>query len=117
MNDVPDEDPAMRKASQHTDLASHLYMRAGARYIHAGGTSLGFLPAFRDKETHETHLSVDADGNVSAVHLLDGIPEYWVTERDTHGRIIALKEGIAAGYLRSGLFYTRSELAAMPFDG
>lgn len=106
----------MNRASQHTDSASQLYVRARAQHIPSGGTVLGFLPAFRDVETHETHLSVDADGAVAAVHLLDGIPEHWVTERDARGRITALQEGIVAGYLRFGEFYSRSELSSMPFD-
>lgn len=106
----------MNRTSQHIDPISTLHMHARVQHISSGGMVLGFLPAFRDVETYETHLSVNADGSPAAVHLLDRIPGHWVTERDGQGRVVALKEGIVAGYIRSGQFLTRSELALMPFD-
>ena len=77
---------------------------------------LGFLPAFRDVGTEEVHLSVNADGSPAAVHVLDHLPDHWVIERDQAGRIMALKEGIIAGFMRHARFFTRSELAHLPWD-
>lgn len=83
----------------------------------AGAAILGFLPAFRDLDSQETHLSVNQDGSLSAVHLLDSLPDHWVVERDEEGRITALKDGIIAGFMRHGRFFTRTELARLPWDG
>jgi len=83
----------------------------------AGAAILGFLPAFRDVSTHETHLSINVDGSLAAVHLLDNLPDHWVVERDEEGRICALKEGIIAGFMRHGHFFTRAQLARLPWDG
>ena len=83
----------------------------------AGAAVIGFLPAFQDRDTEEVHLSVNEDGSLAAVHLLDNLPDHWVVERDTLGRITALKEGIVAGFMRQGRFFTRSELSRLPCDG
>lgn len=76
----------------------------------------GFLPAFQDQETGETHLSLTSHGTIAPVHLLEGLPSKWVAERDLRGRVAALKAGIVAGFMRDGRFYTRQELAARPLD-
>lgn len=103
---------------------SHLEQHAGAQYapyreipeMKAGGAVLGFLPAFKDLHTHETHLSVNEDGSLALIHLLDGLPNHWVVERDEQGRITALKDGIVAGFMRQGRFFTRSQLAQLRWD-
>ncbi len=76
--------------------------------------AFGFLPAFRDIETGETHLSVNEDGTVSPIHLMDCVPEYWVSESDDLGRAISLKESIIAGFVRHGRFYGHAELLQYP---
>lgn len=81
-----------------------------------GAAVLGFMPAFRDVDTEEVHLSVNEDGSPAAVHVLDHLPDHWVTERDQAGRIMALKEGIIAGFMRHARFFTRAELARLPWD-
>ena len=44
------------------------------RIAEAAGTArLSLLPAFQDRETGETHLSVDAQGRPASVHLIDGL--------------------------------------------
>ena len=48
------------------------------------------------------------------MHLLDGLPEEWVVQRDTTGRVSAIKDTVIAGFLRNGLFYTREQAAAAP---
>jgi hypothetical protein len=81
-----------------------------------GAALLGFLPAFRDLETDEVHLSVNENGKLATVHLLDNLPDHWVIERDEVGRITALKEGIIAGFMRHERFFTRSDLAQLRWD-
>lgn len=76
----------------------------------------GFLPAFRDLDTGETHLSTNTDGSLAPVHLLDGIPDAWVLERDLHGRVIALRESVIAGYLRGERFFTHRQVQGELLD-
>lgn len=76
--------------------------------------SFGFLPAFRDTETGETHLSSNDDGSISPIHLLDRVPSHWVSECDDLGRIISLKDTIIAGFVRQGRFYGHAELLHCP---
>lgn len=83
----------------------------------SGDPTLGFLPAFQDIYTQEVHLSVNANGSPSHIHVLDHLPDHWVMERDANGQIAALKEGIIAGFMRLGRFYTRADLANLPWDG
>jgi hypothetical protein len=82
---------------------------------HVGGSvfnaaGFGFMPAFMDIQTSETHLSTYLSGDVAAIHILDGLPRYWVAEWGTDGRASALKLGIVAGFIRSGRFYTLNEI-------
>lgn len=76
--------------------------------------SFGFLPAFRDVHTGETHLSINQDGSVSPIHLIDGVPSHWICECDELGRTISLKEGIVPGFVRYGRFYGHAELLEYP---
>lgn len=85
--------------------------RAG---IHSVG--FGFLPAFRDLLTGETHLSTNTDGTLAPIHLLDGIPDVWVKERDAQGRVIALRESVIAGYLRGERFFTHRQVQTEILD-
>jgi hypothetical protein len=47
------------------------------------------------------------------MHILDGVPNEWVTERDGSGRIAAVKSSIVAGFVRNGIFYTREEASSL----
>lgn len=85
-------------------------------HITASPALSGFLPAFLDLDTDEIHLSVDEHGNVADRHLLDNLPNHWVSERDKAGRITALKDQIIAGFMRQERFYTRAQLARLPWD-
>ncbi|RMG56615.1 MAG: hypothetical protein D6717_06300 [Gammaproteobacteria bacterium] len=78
--------------------------------------AFGFLPAFRDLQSGETHLCVDAHGRPARMHLLDGLPRHWAEEFDAEGRITALHEHIMAGFLRQGRFHTLDELRLMRDD-
>ena len=45
------------------------------------------------------------------MHLLDGLPEHWVAERDPEGRVTRARTGVVSGFLRDGRFYTRDQAA------
>ena len=84
--------------------------------ISVNNASLNFRPAFQDAATGETHLSMTRDGCPATIHLLDGLPDIWVIQRDPDGRVISVKDSIIAGFLREGRFYTRAELSARRLD-
>jgi hypothetical protein len=72
--------------------------------------SFGFMPAFMDVDTSETHLSSLENGEPTAIHILDGLPRKWVSEWDDQGKPMALQSGVIAGFMRAGVFYTLSEI-------
>ena len=74
--------------------------------------SSGFRPAFHDLASGLTALARFADGRPAPMHLLDGLPEEWVVQRDATGRVCAIKDSVIAGFVRNGLFFTREQAAA-----
>src|SRR6266446_4031456 len=67
-----------------------------AHYRGTGGVSennrsLGFQPAFIDRETEIVHLSRFPDGRLAPCHLLDGLPPELVLARDEQGRVARVK--------------------------
>lgn len=72
--------------------------------------SFGFMPAFKSLKDQQVHLSIDYQGTLSVMHLFDGLPDYWIKERDELGAAITLKSDIIAGFMRNAEFYTLSEL-------
>jgi hypothetical protein len=105
------------ETSMLTLSTQYLQLEAAA-HRGTGGVScenrtLGFRPAFRDTETGETYPSRFADGRPAPFHLLDGLPEHLVLARDRYGRDSRVIGTIIAGFLRDGIFYTRSEAAAL----
>jgi len=86
------------------------------RFLGTGGRSqenrgAGFHPAFLDTETRHVYPSRLRHGGYAPIHLLDGLPEQLVVERDANGRAAAVKAGVVAGFARDGRFYTREEAA------
>jgi hypothetical protein len=85
-------------------------------YHGSGGTSqengsFCFCPAFYDVDTGVVYLSRFADGKIAPMHLLDGLPQEVVTQRTAEGKVKAVKSSVAAGFVRSGRFYTREQAA------
>ena len=72
--------------------------------------SFGFMPAFMQVNTRETHLAAYCDGRPAVMHILDGVPDYWVDVWGHDGRALSLKAGIVAGYMRTGHFYTLHDI-------
>ncbi len=72
--------------------------------------SFGFMPAFKNLKDQQIHLSKDRNGELSVMHLFDGLPDKWVKEKDVQGRALTLKSEIIAGFMRNAEFYTLSEI-------
>ena len=75
--------------------------------------SRGFRPAFMDLDTHAVYDSCFADGTPAPIHLLDGLPDEVVLNRDAAGRVRAAKASIVAGFVLDARFYTRQEAAGV----
>lgn len=71
----------------------------------------GFLPAFCDTLTGRAELSRFESGAPAPLHLLDGLPEEWVVERNASGAVVSIKSTVVTGFVRDGCFYTREEAA------
>lgn len=73
----------------------------------------GFLPAFRDIDSGRVEIPRLENGDPAPMHLLCGLPDEWVADRDEHGRIVAVRDSVVAGFVRDGVFYTREEAARL----
>ncbi len=71
----------------------------------------GFIPGYFDRHSGLSVISRFADGRPAPVHVLDGLPDEWIAERDSYGRVAKARAGVVAGFLRNGQFYTREEAA------
>ncbi len=85
---------------------------AGTGGVSENNCARRFLPAFRDELSGRVELARTPDGAQATMHLLCCLPDEWVTERDSEGRIQALKDSVIAGFVRNGAFYTREEAAS-----
>lgn len=92
-------------------LHQQTFVFQGTGGISAVNRSHGFLPAFMDTETGEVYLARFADGRIAPMHLLDGLPQGLVIERDASGRSTAVKHSVVAGFVCDGKFYTREQAA------
>lgn len=86
---------------------------AGTSGVSANAAGQRFRPAFRDCETGRVENSRFEDGRPAPVHMICGLPEEWVIERDSDGHAVAIKEQIESGFVRGGEFYTREEAAGL----
>lgn len=90
--------------------------RENREFRNTGGRSeenrpLGFRPAFKDVASGAVYDSRFADGRPAPFHLLDGLPEDVILQRDPTGRIGRVKDSIVSGFVLNGRFYTREEAA------
>ncbi len=86
---------------------------AGTGGVSNENRSLGFQPAFCDQETGEVYLSRHKDGSQAAIHLLDGLPQALITERDPQQNIVAVKPSVIPGFVKDNVFYNREQAAEL----
>ena len=96
-------------SSQALAQQNHVFQGTGG--VSRGNREQGFRPAFLDQSTGTRYLSRFADGRIAPLHVLDGLPDELVVERDGSGHIKTAKACVIAGFLRGGLFYTRERAA------
>ena len=97
-------------------LSPGVLRQENQRFRNTGGISQnnreeGFRSAFCDRDTGYVYLSRFGDGRPATVHVLDGLPDEIVVDRDPGGRVTAVKPTVIAGFLRAGRFYTREQAA------
>lgn len=90
------------------DNVAHL----GSAGVSENNHDCGFRAAFRNLESGCVVLARFKNGAPAPMHLLDGLPDEWVLERDASGRVVTVKSSVIAGFLRQGRFYTREQAAA-----
>jgi hypothetical protein len=71
----------------------------------------GFRPAFCDSESARVEISRFQNGQPAPIHLIEGLPECWIVERDANSKATAIKHTVIAGFVRNSCFYTRSQAA------
>lgn len=100
-----------------TDLSQEVLKSENRKFFGTGARSeenraLGFRPGFMDVETGIVYLSCFSDGRPAPFHLLDGLPDEIVLNRNALGRVVAVKSSIVSGFVLERTFYTREEAAA-----
>jgi hypothetical protein len=76
----------------------------------------GFMPAFCDTETGQVEISRLLNGDPAPMHLIEGLPDSWIVERDADAKVTAVKHSVIAGFVRDDCFYTRCEAAEAVLD-
>jgi hypothetical protein len=115
---LQDHYPETREAQlMNNQLTTETLRKQNLAFVGTGGVSeenrsSGFRPAFFDMASGCAALARFADGRPAPMHLLDGLPDEWVLERDAAGRVRAIKDSVIAGFVRNGIFYTREQAAA-----
>ncbi|WP_432470425.1 hypothetical protein [Amphritea sp. HPY] len=84
---------------------------AGTGGVSAGNSQARFAPAFQDEGSGKVEISRFQDGRPAPCHMLDGLPEEWIVERDLKGRAVKIKSTVISGFVRLGRFFTRQEAA------
>lgn len=84
---------------------------AGTGGVSANNRAAGFVPGFLDTRSGVAVPSRFANGLLAPVHVLEGLPEEWIVERNDEGLAVKACHGVIAGFLRLGRFYSRDEAA------
>ncbi|MCB1800141.1 MAG: hypothetical protein KDI82_00495 [Gammaproteobacteria bacterium] len=103
--------PAQTSGICECDLRAQNRAFCGTGGVSRNNRAAGFVPAYFNHETGESVISVYADGRIARVHVLDGLPESWISARDAEGTVIRTRDTIEAGFLRDGRFYSREAAA------
>lgn len=99
----------LRGVLTEMSLRDENVLYAGTRGISQNNKSFGFLPGYLNRCSGECVLSRFSDGSPAPVHLLDGLPDTWIRERDERGKVKAVAPEVVSGFIRDGRFYTREE--------
>ncbi|EGV16789.1 hypothetical protein [Thiocapsa marina] len=102
----------LRGVLTEASIRNENVLYACTRGISQNNGSFGFRPAYLDGASGEAVLSRFANGTPAPVHLLDGLPESWILDRDHEGHVTATRPGIISGFIRDERFYTREEAIA-----
>ncbi len=99
-------------------LTNKLLRKQNVTFKNTGGVSQenrseGFRPAFFDAQQQRAEVARFSNGTPAPFHLLEGVPEDWVTQRDSCGKVIAVKASVIAGFIRNGIFYTREQASCL----
>ncbi len=105
----------LRVMTDYGMLSGAILAAQNTAYANTGAVSQnnrqnGFVPGFQDLSTGKTEISRFANGEPAPIHMLDGLPEDWVASRDDDGHVASTKNGIIAGFIRSGKFFTREDV-------
>lgn len=84
---------------------------AGTGGISEVNATACFIPAFMDSATGRIEISRYSDGRQAPYHMLDGLPDEWITRRDLTGHVQEIRSAIISGFVRLGRFFTRQEAA------
>lgn len=114
----------MTKSCPHQSslhLCSEKLAKENQAFTGTGGVSKenrshGFLPAFSDTDTGAVYPSCNQDGTPAAIHILDGLPEELITERDQENNIVAVKSSVIPGFVKDDVFYTREQAAQLVIE-
>lgn len=111
-------DDCDRKRAAVSALGPEVLRQQNRVYGGTGGVSAnnrkaGFVPGFLDTRSGVAMASRFANGLPAPVHVLEGLPEEWIAERDTKGLAIKACQGVIAGFIRFGRFYSRDEAARL----
>ena len=109
-------DRIMKQAMTPQVLRGETSIFRGTGGVSTGNGRDGFRPAFLDTDTDAIYLSCFSDGQPAPFHLLDGLPDELVLERNASGRVDAVKSTVVSGFVRAGRFYSREEAAQAVAD-
>lgn len=99
----------LRGALTQMSLRDENRLYAQTRGISQNNRDQGFLPGYLNRITGEYLLSRFSDGTPAPIHVLDGLPESWIADRDTEGHVTAAHTEIVSGFVRDNAFFTREE--------
>lgn len=85
----------------------------GTAGVSEGNREQNFVPAFFDTDSKIVHISRFSNGLPAPIHLLDGLPEEWVSGRDGAGHVTTVIGSVIAGFSRNKKFYTREQVASL----
>jgi len=102
-------DRSMNQAMTQQFLRLETSRFLGTGGVSAGNRSGGFRPAFLDTYTNAAYISRFNDGRPAPLHLLDGLPDEFVLQRNALGRVEAVKPAVVSEFARAGSFYSREE--------